>query len=102
MIVIFGGAYQGKLDYAKEKFNICDNDVFTCTDNQAAIDTTARVIYGLENFTFACVKAGLEEYYEARGWDPETGIPRRSTLEKMGLKYVADEMEQKYGMTLAQ
>ena len=34
MIVIFGGAYQGKLDYAKEKFNICDDDVFTCTDNQ--------------------------------------------------------------------
>lgn len=60
MIVIFGGAYQGKLDYAKEKFNICDYDVFTCTDDQAAIDTTARVIYGLENFTFACVKAGLE------------------------------------------
>jgi len=60
MIVIFGGAYQGKLDYAKEKFNICDDDVFTCADNQTAIDTTARVIYGLENFTFACVKAGLE------------------------------------------
>ena len=47
-------------------------------------------------------KQGIEEYYEARGWDPETGIPRRSTLEKMGLKNVADEMEQKYGIKLAE
>ena len=32
-------------------------------------------------------------YYEARGWDKETGWPTRETYEKYGLKEVADELE---------
>jgi aldehyde:ferredoxin oxidoreductase len=40
----------------------------------------------------------LDEYYTARGWDVATGIPRRSTLEKLGLKDVADDLEKKYGV----
>ena len=35
----------------------------------------------------------LTEYYQMRGWDPETGIPTRATLERLGLKYVADELQ---------
>ena len=38
----------------------------------------------------------MDDYYAARGWDPKTGIPRRSTLEKQGLKKIADELETKY------
>ena len=30
MILIIGGAYQGKLDYAKEKFGLKDEDIFDC------------------------------------------------------------------------
>ena len=62
MIVIFGGAYQGKLEYAKENFNISDDEVFVCSEDSTAIDNamSKKIIYGLENFTFACVKAGLE------------------------------------------
>jgi len=41
----------------------------------------------------------LSRYYELHGWDPETGIPRRDTLEGFGLKYVADDME-KHGIQL--
>ena len=26
-----------------------------------------------------------DEYYELRGWDPQTGIPRIETLKKLGL-----------------
>ncbi|MEM1542365.1 MAG: aldehyde ferredoxin oxidoreductase N-terminal domain-containing protein [Candidatus Bathyarchaeia archaeon] len=40
----------------------------------------------------------MDEYYTLRGWDPNTGIPRRSTLEKLGLKKIADELETKYGV----
>ena len=36
MVLIIGGAYQGKLDYAKAAFSIEDNDVFAC--NGAEID----------------------------------------------------------------
>ena len=42
----------------------------------------------------------LDEYYTARGWDPESAIPRRSTLEEQGLKKIADELESKYGVTV--
>ena len=35
----------------------------------------------------------VDAYYEARGWDLETGWPYRETYEKYGLKDVADTME---------
>ena len=35
----------------------------------------------------------LDEYYENVGWDRETGIPTRATLESLGLKDVADDLE---------
>ena len=35
----------------------------------------------------------LDEYYRKRGWDIKTGVPTRETLEKLGLKYAADELE---------
>ena len=38
-------------------------------------------------------EALLDSYYRARGWEVKTGIPTRETLEKLGLKYVADELE---------
>lgn len=35
------------------------------------------------------------EYYELRGWDIETGIPTKQTLEKLGLKDVADDLDKR-------
>jgi aldehyde:ferredoxin oxidoreductase len=32
------------------------------------------------------------EYYKLMGWDPETGRPTRATLQRLGLKDVAEEM----------
>ena len=34
----------------------------------------------------------LDDYYEIVGWDKETGIPKRPTLESLGLKDVADDL----------
>ena len=34
----------------------------------------------------------LDEYYTERGWDLETGVPRRLTLEGLGLSKVASEL----------
>lgn len=33
-------------------------------------------------------------FYEAMGWNPETGIPTRETLEKFGLNDCADKLEE--------
>jgi len=38
-------------------------------------------------------KIMLDDYYERRGWDKETGTPTRERLESLGLKKVADELE---------
>jgi len=40
----------------------------------------------------ADLKVMLDEYYQARGWDPETGIPKREKLDNLGLGYVADQL----------
>ncbi len=35
------------------------------------------------------------KYYQFEGWDPHSGRPTRSTLEEMGLREVADELQSK-------
>ena len=49
MVLIIGGAYQGKLDFAKDTFGI--TDVYTCTG--AEIDFSKSCICKIEEFT-AC------------------------------------------------
>ena len=34
----------------------------------------------------------LDEYYAARGWDIQTGRPKKEKLEELGLGYVADQL----------
>jgi len=35
----------------------------------------------------------LTMFYEEMGWDARTGAPTRATLDRIGLKSVADELE---------
>ena len=49
MTLIIGGAWQGKLDFAKEAFGITDADVFTCVDGE--IDFSKQCIYCVEEFS---------------------------------------------------
>lgn len=57
MDLIIGGAYQGKLDYAKEKYGLTDSDIFECSDKRD-IEFKACV-HHLERFTLYCVKTNL-------------------------------------------
>ena len=52
MILIIGGAYQGKLDFTKETFGITDMDVCICDSGE--IDFSKRCIYKIEEFTAHC------------------------------------------------
>lgn len=65
MILIFGGAYQGKLDYAKENFHL--NKICDCTV-AAEPDLSVDCLCNTEEFVMNCVKAGIEarEWFEAR------------------------------------
>lgn len=62
MDLIFGGAYQGKLEYIMKTLDIKDNEVFYCRKDapQPELDFSKKVLYKLEDFTFACVKQGVE------------------------------------------
>ena len=50
MILIIGGAYQGKLSFAKEAFDLTDADIHIC--DMGEIDFSKRCIYGIEEFTW--------------------------------------------------
>lgn len=72
MILIFGGAYQGKLDYAKKNFDI--KTVCDCSDG-AVPDFAADVIYGIEGFVKRCATRGCEVLTEKQ---PEKQVKRQS------------------------
>ena len=67
MIFVMGGAYQGKLDYAKTAFSLSDGEIFTCTG--AEIDFSKRCINALEVFCYACVVRDMDPvaYFQAHG-----------------------------------
>ncbi|WP_222702304.1 aldehyde ferredoxin oxidoreductase family protein [Staphylothermus hellenicus] len=38
----------------------------------------------------------VDEYLERRGCDPKTGVPKKETLQRLGLDYVIEDMEKEY------
>jgi len=58
MILILGGAYQGKLNFAKSKFSLSDGDIFLCSGTD--LDFSKPCIYALEEFSYACIQAGID------------------------------------------
>lgn len=58
MELIIGGAYQGKLEYARDKHSLEDKDIFYCKESPVVFG--AKCLYGLENYTLWCVKNKLE------------------------------------------
>ena len=57
MDLIFGGAYQGKLAYAREIYGLADSDIFTCTES-GEVGFSKRCVCALEEYVLACVRAG--------------------------------------------
>jgi aldehyde:ferredoxin oxidoreductase len=39
--------------------------------------------------------AVLDEYYEARGWDKESGLPTMQKLQELGLDDVASDLQKR-------
>lgn len=46
------------------------------------------------------LRIGIDQYYELRGIDVDTGLPKKSTLEALDLGDVAHSLESEYGITL--
>lgn len=75
MILIFGGAYQGKADFAKRTFGLEDEDIFYCGESSGQKGLAqesgeipalspqaegARAIHGLEKAFLDLVRTGTE------------------------------------------
>lgn len=59
MILIFGGAYQGKLDYAFKNYDVKEKDVYYCDVERMVIDFDKKVITDMDKFVLACVKEDI-------------------------------------------
>jgi len=59
MILVFGGAYQGKLEYAIQNYKIQENEIFCC-DNSNEIDFSRKVVYGLDKLVLNLIKDGSD------------------------------------------
>lgn len=59
MILIFGGAYQGKLNFAKQKFGITDEDVHICCEGRG-IPHDSRAYCNIEKVFLQLVKQNID------------------------------------------
>ncbi|WP_294186832.1 bifunctional adenosylcobinamide kinase/adenosylcobinamide-phosphate guanylyltransferase [uncultured Clostridium sp.] len=62
LILIFGGAYNGKVSFVKEKFNITEEDIYTINDelNSIDIDFTKSVINKFHKFIYKLSLKGID------------------------------------------
>ena len=66
MILIFGGAYQGKLSYALERFRLTEDDVYRCGDENIDAPENRKVIYEIDKWILALIKSNADTAEAAR------------------------------------
>lgn len=54
MQLIIGGAYQGKLDYAKNELGIAESEICDCSAEN--VDFTRRCLYHYEQYLYRCAE----------------------------------------------
>ena len=66
MILIIGGAYQGKLDFAKANLGIREDQICDCGRDPA--DFSKKCLWHVEQLCLECVQKGIDprEYFLAR------------------------------------
>jgi adenosyl cobinamide kinase/adenosyl cobinamide phosphate guanylyltransferase len=60
MTLIFGGAYQGKLSYALERFNLTQDDVFLCNNDDTCLPENKKIIYEIDKWILALLKKDID------------------------------------------
>lgn len=67
MNLIIGGAYQGKLEYARERFGLLDEDICLCSEDRPP-DLSKKCLYHVEQFVMLCMKNGQNPALELSVW----------------------------------
>lgn len=75
MELIIGGAYQGKTEFAKERFGLSDDDICVC-DKDGSIDFDKKCISHIERYSYWCVEHGIEpaEHFFEHAKNLEHGV----------------------------
>ncbi|MDR1531365.1 MAG: bifunctional adenosylcobinamide kinase/adenosylcobinamide-phosphate guanylyltransferase [Clostridiales bacterium] len=60
MILLIGGAYQGKLDYAASRWGVADSGIYQCSDTAAEVNFAFPVLYGYHLLVLAQIRAGVD------------------------------------------
>ena len=60
MILIIGGSYQGKLEFARQRWGLRDEDIFTCTEQTEVLDLSKRCIAYIDRYALNCARRGAE------------------------------------------
>ena len=68
MVLITGGAYQGKVDYALQKFNLSRKDIYVCSKDKIELPEGLVIVDQVENLVRACLDNGRDplKYLAAR------------------------------------
>ena len=67
MILIIGGSYQGKLEYARQRFSLADADIFFCSETVESLDFNRRCIAYVDRWALNCVRRDTEPADVLRG-----------------------------------
>ena len=60
MKLVFGGVYQGKLEYVLDRFSLGEDDVYRCDAGCLEFPLGKRVVYGFEQWLYALTVAGAD------------------------------------------
>jgi len=60
MILIFGGSYQGKLDYAINNYKCDKSDIFQCEEEVKSIDFSKKIINSFHLFILEKIKENTD------------------------------------------
>jgi len=59
MVMIFGGVYQGKLEYALTRFGLSKKDVCFCADGSVTRPAGKKIIYEIDKWILALIKEDI-------------------------------------------
>lgn len=56
MILIFGGVYQGKLDYALKRFELTESDIMRCADGDMVCLEGKKIVYEIDKWILSLIQ----------------------------------------------
>ena len=71
MILIIGGSYQGKLDFARNRYGLTDDDIQFCDETTDALDFSRHCIAYIDRFALNRIRAEAEP---AEALDSDPGL----------------------------